>query len=63
MEGHRNWVALLIEHPVGKVACSKVILSHDMSTFRTAESTSSLPMAFFYTVLIQNRKPDYFKNI
>lgn len=62
-EGHRNWVALLIEHPVGKVACSKVVLFHNMSTFRTVESTSSLLMAFFYTVIIQNRKLDYFINM
>lgn len=61
IEGHRNWVALLIEHPVGKVACSKVVSSRNMSA--TVESTSSLLMVFFYTVIIQNSKPDYFRNM
>lgn len=63
MEGRTNWVDLLIKHPVGKVACSKVVSSHNTSTFRTVESKSSLLMAFFYTVIIQNRKPDCFRNM
>lgn len=48
MEGHRN-IVLLIKHPVGKVARSKVASSHNTSAFKTVESTTSLLMAFFFT--------------
>lgn len=29
MEGHQNWIALLIEHPVGKAASFKVVSQDD----------------------------------